>query len=866
MTDHNHNHNHNHNPAHTPPLHRLALEDLAKSGLAPEDVLAQPATPQHWELCGCRPPYPIGYVVPYDCNPGQQSPSGHFRIKVLEAPVATPAAKYLQPKNTGNFLYFPPNLKLPPSSAQPQTRPIKQPFLIITEGEKKAAKAVKEGFPTVALGGVDCWRNRRFLLKVDKVKLISAASSNKNTQKTQGVLEVTLSRAHPGTSSALELEPMLAIGFEHILELDPLPYLVIIFDTDGPQGLKSEVARAAADFYTHLVLLGYPAHLIKQVVLPALPNVPKTGLDDFLTTPTGPQELRRLIQNALASPHAVPTHPNLPKLVNRLLEQRPSRSDLQRLAVLARTQLDSEGMRIAAPLISAQTILPGTYKPGEGVEEYYYYHNKGSRVYKIELGVRSRQLSTSGPFGALLKKRLGVSGADSRFLHFLGEEITTGDPKAIYVAKISKGLHPASSPPDYLDVQLGPSKYMRITANKIEIKNNGEGGRLFYSEKVLPVDLPKLVGLLSRANKLLEDGPWWLETLKQSKFKKASGLTPEQTLARNVAAMYILPWLNRWRGLLSPIELWHAEPGSGKTVIQQLRMYILTGKSRVDSMTGKISDIHAALCDAPGFFVGDNIDKLTGADRTSLESELARFTTEVEPTIQKRLLYTTNTQVEYPFHASIVLTAKKMPYYAEDLLQRTLLIELEPVGDDFTSGWWEIELNRRGGREAWLAHHAVVIQEFFRAVRERWDPNRRSSHRLTHWEQTLEIMLEVLELSDVLGSNVLHRCLAEPVGEDDSVIEGLRHYLVNTGIKEFTVNEASEYFLKTLEFYDDPYLTNPRRLGRYFKSHSDALRRRLGITMADKKKHNRYVYKTLKTVEELQITTQNQTSPVDNTQ
>jgi hypothetical protein len=56
--------------------------------------------------------------------------------------------KYLQPKNSTNRLYFPPGVDLRADTP-----------IWVTEGEKKALKLTKEGFPCIGLGGVWSWRN-----------------------------------------------------------------------------------------------------------------------------------------------------------------------------------------------------------------------------------------------------------------------------------------------------------------------------------------------------------------------------------------------------------------------------------------------------------------------------------------------------------------------------------------------------------------------------------------------------------------------------------------------------------------------------------------------------------------------------------
>ncbi len=62
-------------------------------------------------------------------------------------------AKYLQPSGVHTRPYFPPGVR--DAAVEPKRE------LFITEGEKKALKGTQEGFPTIGLTGVDCWRHKQ---------------------------------------------------------------------------------------------------------------------------------------------------------------------------------------------------------------------------------------------------------------------------------------------------------------------------------------------------------------------------------------------------------------------------------------------------------------------------------------------------------------------------------------------------------------------------------------------------------------------------------------------------------------------------------------------------------------------------------
>ena len=94
-----------------------------------------------------------------DVGPGMVFPYGgeplFARLKPDNPPMRDGRpAKYLTPYKAGNRLYVPPNLD-PRVLEDPSRR------LLITEGEKKALKAVQEGFACVALAGVWNFQSKR---------------------------------------------------------------------------------------------------------------------------------------------------------------------------------------------------------------------------------------------------------------------------------------------------------------------------------------------------------------------------------------------------------------------------------------------------------------------------------------------------------------------------------------------------------------------------------------------------------------------------------------------------------------------------------------------------------------------------------
>lgn len=87
-----------------------------------------------------------GYAIPYFDLSGQQQLHVNYRLHIRQG---SSLNKYMIPLGQASAIYFPPGLAAV-MAAVPD-------YLLITEGEKKAARAVQSGIPCVALQGVWNW-------------------------------------------------------------------------------------------------------------------------------------------------------------------------------------------------------------------------------------------------------------------------------------------------------------------------------------------------------------------------------------------------------------------------------------------------------------------------------------------------------------------------------------------------------------------------------------------------------------------------------------------------------------------------------------------------------------------------------------
>jgi putative DNA primase/helicase len=149
------------------PLPRLTprhLADLRKSGLTDETIarcgfysLRRPIDIQkilRWEG---RYNGALGECLAIPFFDAEGKPTGHVRLKpdrLRKAKDGKPI-KYESPKGISNRAYIPPGPVTLAALKDPLTP------LLITEGEKKAAKADQEGFPCIGLTGVWNWQKKR---------------------------------------------------------------------------------------------------------------------------------------------------------------------------------------------------------------------------------------------------------------------------------------------------------------------------------------------------------------------------------------------------------------------------------------------------------------------------------------------------------------------------------------------------------------------------------------------------------------------------------------------------------------------------------------------------------------------------------
>lgn len=815
---------------------QASLDDLRRSGLSPTDMLVRDLTASEKAATGCSS-RTDGYVIPYFSLRG--SPLPFYRVKVLTTDLEN-GVKYKQPRKTPNHIYFPPGFYTclvrwckEHSSA---------PIVVITEGEKKAACAVKLGIPCVALGGVDSWRSRTLVLPKD-TELYSGGSKKE--------VRATL----PATDISIPEIAQLATGFGELIDVIQQHTItpVIVYDSDKLGTLKADVQRAATSLAYELRFLGIPSHRIKQVIVPDLTAgtsgeagqaqgkaSEKAALDDYLLHPKfGPKDFVVRLERAFNDPKAFPKHPNPKGFINAQLEGVVGRKDAQQIASVVLSELDARGLRLR----DSATGQP------------FYYDGVTHKLMPAVLIDRGGNVLHESIFGTLLYQEFGLSGNDHRVLVWLASQFTGEDPiKEVQPRRVITLVTEKEDPtnPDGIAIQCSDSAFFAISPDPkkpVTLKVNGSDGLLFEQNQVEPLDADRVLELfdefLERAKERGRLSPWWFETLADSNMGKGlegsfDALSESGKRMREYAMLlfYVSPFLQRWRGIQLPVELMLGEAGSGKSSLYSLRLQVLTGRPQLRNLPTDIRDWQASLANAGGLHVVDNVHFSNRDLKQRISDEICRLITEPSPSIEMRKLYTNADQVRIPVSVTFAMTAIQMPFQNGDLIQRAAVFQASP-GKLPDGDWVQKQLDTRGGREAWFAHHLVFLHLFLKyATAEGWSGEFKTEHRLAHLEQSLTIAAKVVGIDYQHIGSTMKDIQIQTLTESDWTLNGLKAFIEfstkdlndNSAAKwRFTAGDISSWAQLESEHADNPMITNSRKIGRYMSSNRAALQRVLGI-------------------------------------
>lgn len=776
-----------------PALSPDTLDDLRRSGLSPSTIDSsgiKDETTDNETALRLDKYHVKGFVLPYYGVDRQQLK--FYRVKVLQSLNGHQPPKYIQPKAAGNHLYLPPELALiDPTWAKNTELP-----LFITEGEKKALAGVQAGLPTIAVGGVFSWRTHIHTLERGVVRVEDKPSSRVVHLDDRG-------------EKAYKTEVAAELGDIEWRNRD----VYLIFDSDATT--NPEVQRAAFELSNWLGERGAEAFQISMAdrvsstVLQRAGRSPseKLGLDDALALdPSFGDHLADPEWRSAERFRPLPQDP-LQWTTEQLNSGRVTRETQERVAAFAIHWLDANGTRFM------------------GVDGSYYYFDAETRVlHDFRPGTNLASLRETS-FGHLLVEQLGLDPADNATVgrligrYPLGAEIITP----------ARVLGQTAEYPDTLYYQLSDADVMRISSDGLELISNGDDGVLFFKNNVETVDLDRL--LLDCDKWELPKEPLWYKALSTVSINPMGELSHEQTLQLLTTLCYMSPYLQRWRGLMLPLEIAVAEAGSGKSFLYNLRKGILTGRPSLSGLPDDFKGWVAAVGAAPSFWICDNLGNVRSDFWHKLNDELARLITDPAPAVELRQLYTTATSFRVPIASAFAITTIKNPFTAPDVLQRSILFNLSaiPVGKR-DHDWYTDRLKQRS---KWLAEHVNVLHEFFKLVEKEWKPNFQSGYRLVHFEQAALLMGKVLgwDLSEIVAA--LPRIVADTVAQYDPIIEAL-----NTFVDEWAKSRRRIRLQDVLDWVSaDPgerfialrQLGNEILLTKYIQAHRYDIEQALGI-------------------------------------
>ena len=249
-------------------LSTLASDRYKESGLTVSDAKVlglQPITAKQTKalcskfkaLVAIKIPYMDPFCPGKALKPWPKWPD-FYRLRYLEEPdgfdeqTEKKALRYVQPPESGVCAYFPTNQKDWAKILKDSSVP-----LVITEGEFKAAKSCKEGYPTIGLGGVYSFRSSKLglmflkeLEEIDWVKRCVYIVYDSDFRTNKNIC---------GALNALGKELMARGAQPHIVSLPDV-------NPDGKTGLDDFlIARGAGNLLTLLQDQAQPITLSEKL-------------------------------------------------------------------------------------------------------------------------------------------------------------------------------------------------------------------------------------------------------------------------------------------------------------------------------------------------------------------------------------------------------------------------------------------------------------------------------------------------------------------------------------------------------------------------------------------------------------------------
>jgi len=792
---------------------------LSESGLEPEDMLVRPLDASVKNALNL--PSSLGpddaAVIPYFGITG--SPIAFYRARLLTDGEDN---KYRQAKDTESRVYFPRKFAKVLDES-------KSNYVVMTEGEKKAACAVKNGIPAIAFGGVWSFRN-----KTTFIPLATHSVKAVNRGRSEGSKGLVIKGQETG-----EEETSLAEGLTDLISLrrDRDLYFIIAYDTDI-FGVKEQVQNAAAMLAHDLVAKGIEWIKIRQLVLPNRLNgsgeLRKVGLDDYIVS--NPEtSLKELIERTIKSRIAFPRFPRVKEWVTKTSVKSRSQEEDQRLALMMHVELEYRGQRF-------QT---------SNYERYYQVKDKGIVLpADFPTGQGSPGVDRSRIFGYLWNEFGLMSNMDRAIMHLsswfsYAEGIITVEP--------SKVLSPVTIDGDRRNLAIQLTDHTMVVAGITEpkVELNGSHTVMFLQDHITTTNESEFPDRLVAMQKNLDQAKPlspWVETMM------GSNIVGEKDKLLFALMAHIYPWLQLWDDYRMPILHLQGEHQSGKSAVVDLLQLVVTGRPRSKRRSGKEGDLNSFISQAGPLLVFDNTGAGSKRLTAEMSDEISRLVTSMEPTVATRKLYTTDEVKETPVRTCFVVTSISSPFRQLDFISRSIEFNFTP-SDEVNEDWAKEQFHKYGGRAGWLAYHVAFLQKFFRLIDEQYKIHkreRRDRFRLKGFVAALETTARVLGLDWKWIGPYIDQRQDEMARDSDRAIQGLivcNHHTVG---RKHKLRDIVRFFTDTddpeIQAFSDNYiLRDVVNLEKFVKMNDKRLRRVVGLVKTGVLENNvqQYVFEPI---------------------
>lgn len=540
-----------------------------------------------------------------------------------------------------------------------------------------------------------------------------------------------------------------------------------------------------------------------------------------------------LLRRVLNPPSMFPQHPNIRSYIGEKMEEaegRLSRKDCQEVALAVLADMEANGTRIRSTTTSG-----------------FYYFDKGTlELTEASLSMSGKELMDNSAFMSSIYNKYGLSPSDANILRWFSTQFMSEEPIQRTTSYRVMMCEPRQV--NTFALQVSSSHFIHFGDGKplAKLVQNGDYGILFENTAIKSVNTELLMKEITKQREVEVMPFWWLDVVKETRLQEGDRFKILLALL-----YYVSPWLKGWREIQLPIEVITGEAGTGKSSLFALRLSILTGDPELQGLPDTLRNWHTSVANTSGMAVFDNVHLANKTLRQTLSDEMCRLVTEPRPTITMRQLYKTAEIAKLPLQCTFCVTAIENVFTNIDFIQRSIITRLErPYGQQgeevLYGGWVKEKLEQRGGREAWLAHHIVVLERFFKVVGREWDDGYKSKTRLINFEQTLTMMAKVFGIDADWLPDLLRDTSRKTAIEIDWVLEGLvrfsDYWMDSANTPNFSASDVADWASGEDDFENNVTLTNARRLGRYISHHKTVVHQTTGIIIVNQKQQRASSY------------------------